>query len=117
MVEINDIPKYIRYDFFISLIGLLIIYLSFSEALLRDPSLFIFSIVVGSFFLGFGLTKMKKNYKEELKVESKRKELQLNKIKLENKVTNLNIASLRVKALKSSLLEKRLRQKKKKIKN
>ncbi len=82
----EQIPKYIKYDFFVSLIGLSIIYISISKENIFQNSLFFFPfIIIGSSFFFYGLHEMKENYIEEKKLTKIRRDIELIDLKNELK--------------------------------
>jgi len=70
MVTIDDIPKYIRYDFFMALLGLVIIYfVIITENIYQNTILTILFLFVGIPFFLWGVYEMKKNYDKEKRLQ------------------------------------------------
>ena len=79
---IEDFPRYVRYDFFMAILGLLMFYFSFSNENIYNNFFFHWLlIIIGIICFIYGLYQMKKNYIKEQEIEDLRK----NKERLEIK--------------------------------
>lgn len=76
MNNITDIPKYVRYDFFMALFGIITAYFLFAnERVYENRTLrIIFAIISGACLL-YGLIEMKENYEQEKQLIAVEREL------------------------------------------
>lgn len=59
----EELPRYLRYDIFLSLLGVFTFYFTFTNAVLSSSlALRLASILAASACLGYGLVEMKDNY-------------------------------------------------------
>lgn len=66
----QDVPKYVRYDFFVAILGLVMFYFAFSnEKIYLDTFSHWTLTLVGITCLIFGLYHMKENYLREREVD------------------------------------------------
>lgn len=90
---LDDFPKYVRYDFFMAILGLLMFYFSFSDDNIYNSFIFHWMlIIVGLVCTIYGIYQMKNNYKKEQKIETIRRiaeELELQKKINKNKPKTL----------------------------
>ncbi len=69
MESIDEIPKYVRYDFFMALFGTLLIYLlCTNEILYKNSVLLILFSIIGVSTLLYGILEMKGNYERDKKI-------------------------------------------------
>lgn len=70
---LDELPRYIRYDFFMALLGLLMFYFSFSNDKVYEDFFFHWIlIIVGIICFMYGFFQMKKNYLREQELEQMR---------------------------------------------
>jgi arginine exporter protein ArgO len=84
MNDIESMPKYMRYDFFLAAIGILGTYFVFSNNLVYYNSVMrIIFICTSAFCFMYGLFEMKGNYEQEKIMQSLEREYRSKKITIE----------------------------------
>ncbi len=84
MEKITEIPHYLRYDFFMSVLGILICYFVYMNALIyADFLLRVLFLILGSSCLLYGIFEMKRNYEAEKQIEEKERIYKLKRIMLD----------------------------------
>ncbi|MFH0978793.1 MAG: hypothetical protein V1837_05830 [Candidatus Woesearchaeota archaeon] len=78
----EDIPKYVRYDFFIAILGIFIVYFAFSNANAYGNttirwSLFVFGVIISV----YGLAEMSSSYYAEKKIQKIKNVIEWVKVK------------------------------------
>lgn len=88
-MDISEIPKYIRYDFFMALLGIIIAYFTFSTEIIYKNQLGrILFLVMSAACVVYGLLEMKNNYEREKELQIK--EYEYRKKRIELKLSRLN---------------------------
>ncbi len=79
---LDDFPRYVRYDFFMALLGILAFYFSFSNENIYNSFFFHWLLLIISIvaFI-YGIYQMKKNYMKEQEIEKIRRDLEIMKLK------------------------------------
>ncbi|MBI5392620.1 hypothetical protein HZA96_02010 [Candidatus Woesearchaeota archaeon] len=91
----TDLPKSIRYDFFMALLGIVLLYfLNITPRLYEDSFKFILLLMIGTSSLVYGLFEMSKNYQKENEINNleriiKKRSLmnEINQLKEKTKLT------------------------------
>lgn len=84
----EDIPRYVRYDFFIAVLGIVIVYFAFSNSHVYDNS----ALRWGSFIFGvaisvYGMTEMSSTYYAEKKIQRAKAIIDL--VNVKNQLNNI----------------------------
>ena len=95
MASLENIPKYIRYDFFMALFGIFVLYFLFTnDRIYNLLELKILFSVLGAATILYGVFEMKNNYDADKEIQEQKRELdkliateEINKIKNRNKIT------------------------------
>ena len=95
MASLENIPKYIRYDFFMALFGIFVLYFLFTnDRIYNLLELKILFSVLGAATILYGVFEMKNNYDADKEIQEQKRELdkliateEINKIKKRNKIT------------------------------
>ena len=83
-MSLDDVPKYVRYDFFMAILGIFIIYFTFSNENVYkiEPlrwALFIFGVVLSV----YGIAEMSSTYYSEKKIQKISNKIELANVKKE----------------------------------
>lgn len=72
MENLTDIPKYVRYDFFMAAFGMLVTYFVYTNTRFYEAfSLRVVCLILSGACLWYGILEMKRNYAEEKKLQQK----------------------------------------------
>ena len=72
---IEDVPRYVRYDFFMALFGIITAYFSFTNNIIfTNSTLKILFAVMSTSCLLYGLLEMKNNYEKDKKIQELERE-------------------------------------------
>ncbi len=93
--SLEEAPKYIRYDFFMAIIGLFILYFVYTNQIIYDnTNLRAISLIVGCICLIYGLLQMKRNYDEEMELRALQIKLEKRRLNSELKNSSVSQSSL-----------------------
>ena len=77
MASVENIPKYVRYDFFMALFGILVAYFLFTnERVYDNPDLRAFLVTLSTVTIFYGILEMKNNYNKEKEVQDIKREIE-----------------------------------------
>lgn len=77
MASVDDIPRYIRYDFFMALFGIVVAYFLFTnDRVYNNADLRAFLVTLSIVTIFYGVWEMKNNYNKEKEVQEIKQELE-----------------------------------------
>ena len=84
--SLEESPKYIRYDFFMAIIGLFIFYFVYTNGVIyNDTTLRPIALIIGGSCLVYGVLEMKRNYDTEMELRDLQLRLEKRRLGLELK--------------------------------
>ncbi|HLC57311.1 MAG TPA: hypothetical protein VJH95_01945 [Candidatus Nanoarchaeia archaeon] len=77
MASVEDIPRYIRYDFFMALFGIIIAYFAFTnERVYNTTEIRWLFLIISSTTILYGIFEMKNNYDKDKELQEERRKLE-----------------------------------------
>ena len=77
MASVEDIPRYIRYDFFMALFGIIIAYFVFTnERVYNTTEIRWLFLIISSTTILYGIFEMKNNYDKDKELQEERRKLE-----------------------------------------